>query len=300
MKDVIIIGGSAAGATAGIYCARSGLKTMLLTKDFGGQLLLTENIENYTGFKSIFGFDLAMKFKEHLTSYKEIEAEDGVEVTGIEKKGENFLVKTKNKEFESKAVIIATGKRPKKIQVKGAEKLEHKGIHYCAVCDGPLYKGKTVVVIGGGYSGIEEALFLSNIVEKVFILEYGKELGGEEITRKQLLEKKNIEVLTEVEVTEISGEKTVEGLKFKGKEGEKEIKVQAVFVNIGEIPNSDFIDLVEKTESNEIKINEKNETSVKGIFAAGDVSNIPVRQLIVAAAEGCKTAIYANQYIREK
>jgi len=299
MKDIIIIGGSAAGVTAGIYCARSGLDTTVITKEFGGQLLLTENIENYTGFKSIFGFNLAMKFKEHLKEY-EVEVEEGFEVEKIEKKGKTFLVKTKNKEFESKAVIIATGKRPKKLSVKGAEKLEHKGIHYCAVCDGPLYKGKTVVVIGGGYSGTEEALFLSNIAEKVFVLEYGEELGGEEITRKQLLEKKNIEVLTEVEVTDILGEKTVEGVKFKGKDGEKEIKVSAVFVNIGENPNSEFIDLVEKTEFNEIKINEKNETNVKGIFAAGDVTNISVHQLIVAAAEGCKAAINANQFIRKK
>ena len=301
MKDLIIIGGSAAGVTAGIYAIRAGLTVTLITENFGGQLLLTEKVENYTGFKSIPSFDLAMKFREHLSSYKEVEVIEGYKVTEVGKKADVFKVKTEKQSFESKAVIIATGKRPKKLEVKGAKELENKGIHYCAVCDGPLYKGKEVAVIGGGYSGIEEALYLSNICSKVYILEYGKELGGEEITRKQLLEKKNIEIRLEVEVKEILGEKTVIGIKFKEKNSdkEKEIKVSAVFVNIGELPNSDFIE-VEKTSFNEIKINDKNETNVPGLFAAGDVTNISVHQLIVAAGEGCKAAINANTYLRSK
>lgn len=299
MKDLIIIGGSAAGVTAGIYAVRAGLSVTLITENFGGQLLLTEKVENYTGFKSIPSFDLAMKFREHLSSYKEIEVVEGYKVVKVEKKGENFSVKTEKQEFQAKAVIIATGKRPKKLEVKNAKELENKGIHYCAVCDGPLYKEKEVLVIGGGYSGIEEALYLSNICPKVYILEEGKELGGEEITRKQLMQKKNIEILSEVQVQEILGEKTVTGIKIKEKDKEKEISVSAVFVNIGEIPNSEFVE-VEKTSFNEIKINDKNETSVSGLFAAGDVTDCPVHQLIVAAGEGCKAAINANTYLRSK
>ena len=301
MKDLIIIGGSAAGVTAGIYAVRAGLTVTLITENFGGQLLLTEKVENYTGFKSIPSFDLAMKFREHLHSYKEIEVIEGYKVLKMEKKGENFAVKLSNeKEFQSKAVIIATGKRPKKLEVKGAKELENKGIHYCAVCDGPLYKEKEVAVIGGGYSGIEEALYLSNICSKVLILEFGKKLGGEEITRKQVLEKKNIEVLTETEVKEILGKKTVTGIKIKEKNGkEKELNVSAVFVSIGELPNSEFVE-AEKTSFNEIKVNEKNESSVSGLFAAGDVTDISVHQLIVAAGEGCKAAINVNEYLRRK
>ncbi|MBU2100858.1 FAD-dependent oxidoreductase [Candidatus Micrarchaeota archaeon] len=208
MKDLIIVGGSAAGVTAGIYSVRSGLKTMLIAENFGGQLLLTEKVENFTGFKSIPSFDLAMKFREHLTSYKEAEVIEGIKVLKIEKTGKTFKVKTEDKkEFEARAVIIATGKRPKKLTVKGAKELENKGIHYCAVCDGPLYKDKIVAVIGGGYSGIEEALYLSNVAKKVFVLESGEKLGGEEITRKQVLEKENIEILTEVHLTEVKGKK---------------------------------------------------------------------------------------------
>ncbi len=301
MKDVIIVGGSAAGVTAGIYCIRSGLNTMLITDNFGGQLLLTEKVENFTGFKNIASFDLAMKFREHLMNYKEAEILEGIKAKKIERKGKTFIVKTQDsKEFESKAVIIATGKKPKKLEVTGAKKLEHKGIHYCAVCDGPLYKGKSVAVIGGGYSGIEEALYLSNIVEKVFVLEFGSELGGEEITKKQLLKKENIEILFNAELLEVLGEKTVEGIKFKIKGNEKELQVSAVFVNIGEIPNSDLINFVEKNKRKEIKVNSKNETSVKGVFAAGDVTDCPVHQLIVAAGEGCKAAIYTNQFLQEK
>ncbi|PIN98260.1 MAG: alkyl hydroperoxide reductase [Candidatus Diapherotrites archaeon CG10_big_fil_rev_8_21_14_0_10_31_34] len=301
MKDLIIVGGSAAGVTAGIYAVRAGLSVTLITENFGGQLLLTEKVENYTGFKSIPSFDLAMKFREHLHSYKEIEVIEGYKVLKVEKEKDFFKVKTSKKEFQSKAVIIATGKRPRKLEVKGAKELEHKGIHYCAVCDGPLYKDKEVAVIGGGYSGIEEALYLSNICSKVYILEYGKELGGEEITKKQLMQKKNIEILSEVEVKEILGEKTVKGLKFKERNSakEKEIPVSAIFVNIGELPNSDFVE-AEKTSFNEIIINDKNETNISGLFAAGDVTNISVHQLIVAAGEGCKTAIHVNEYLRRK
>ncbi len=302
MKDVIIIGGSGAGVSAGIYSVRSGLNTMLITDNFGGQLLLTEKIENYPGFPSVQGFELALKLREHLKSYKEIEVLEGIKVTSIEKKQETFAVKTSENEFEAKTVIVATGKRPRKLEVKNAEKLTNKGVHYCAVCDGPLYKGKNSVVIGGGYSGTEEALFLSNLMEKVFILEYGDSLRGEEITLKQVKEKSNIEVITNAELLEVLGNEKVEGIKFKDKNSgkEKELKVESVFVNIGEIPNSEFIDLVEKTKRGEIIINEKNESSIKGLFAAGDVSNIPLHQLVISAAEGCKAALNANDFLRKK
>lgn len=302
MKDVIIIGGSGAGVSAGIYAARSGLNVMLVTENFGGQLLLTEKIENYPGFPSIHGFELALKLREHLKSYKEIEVLEGIKVTSIEKKQETFIVKTSKDEFESKAVIIATGKRPRKLEVKGTEKLTNKGIHYCAICDGPLYKGKNSVVIGGGYSGTEEALFLSNMMKKVFILEYGDSLRGEKITLNQVKEKENIEVILNAELLEVLGNEKVEGIKFKDRNSgkEKELNAESIFVNIGEIPNSDFTDLPEKTKNGEIKINEKNESNIKGLFAAGDVTNILLHQLVISAAEGCKAALNVNEFLRKK
>ncbi len=300
MKDLIIIGGSAAGATAGIYAARAGLNITLITENFGGQLLLTEKVENFLGFKSIPSFDLAMKFREHLLSYKEIEVIEGEKVISLKKQEKIFSVKTNQKEFHAKTVIVATGKRPRKLEVKGAKELEHKGIHYCAVCDGPLYKEKETAVIGGGYSGTEEALYLSNICSKVYVFESSDSLNGEKITIEEVKKRKNIEVLTETQVQEISGKNSVEQIKFKEKKSGKEkiINVSAAFINIGEIPNSDFVDSVKKTEFNEIKINDKNESSVSGLFAAGDVTSIPIHQLIVAAGEGCKAALYANEFLR--
>jgi len=300
MKDLIIVGGSMAGVTAAVYAARSGLNVMLITDSFGGQLMLTEKIENFPGFKSIPAVELAMKLREQLNNYKEIEVLEGPKVNVIEKTGNNFLVKTDSKkEFESKTVIIATGKRPRKLKVKGAKELEHKGIHYCAVCDGPLYKDQEVVVIGGGYSGTEEALYLSGITKKVFVLENSSELRGEEITLKQVKKKKNIELIFNSELTEVLGKKTVEGIKFKSNGKEKSLFVKAVFVNIGELPNSDLVDLVEKNDRNEIIINSRNESSVGGLFAAGDVTNIPLHQLVIAASEGCKAAIYVNEYLKK-
>jgi thioredoxin-disulfide reductase len=298
MKDLIVVGGSGAGVTAGIYAFRSGLNVMLITENFGGQLLLTEKVENYPGFKSISGFDLAMKLREHLMSY-EIEVLEGIKAIKVRKEGKTFKVKTSDgKEFESKTVIVATGRKPRKLEVKGAKELENKGIHYCAICDGPLYKEKNVAVIGGGYSGIEEALYLSNIAAKVYVLEYGNELKGEEITLREIKAKENIQVLTGVEVTEITGKNAVEGIKYRKGNEEKLIPVKAVFVNIGEIPNSDLVE-AEKNERNEIKINDRNETSIEGLFAAGDVTDVSVHQLVVVAAEGCKAAIHANEYIKK-
>lgn len=300
MKDLIIVGGSMAGVTAGIYAVRSGLNVMLITDSFGGQLMLTEKIENFPGFKSIPAVELAMKLREQLTNYKEIEVLEGPKVNSVEKKGNNFLVKTDSKkEFESKTIIIATGKRPRKLKVKGAKELEHKGIHYCAVCDGPLYKNQEVVVVGGGYSGTEETLYLSGMAKKVFVLENSFDLRGEEITLKQVKKKKNIELIFNAELTEVFGKKTVEGIKFKSNGKEKSLFVKAVFVNIGELPNSDLVDLVKKNDRNEIIINSRNESSVGGLFAAGDVTNIPLHQLVIAASEGCKAAIYANEYLKK-
>jgi thioredoxin-disulfide reductase len=304
MKDLVIVGGSGAGITAGIYAIRSGLSVTFITKNFGGQLLLTEKIENYPGFKSINGFDLAMQLKNHLKSYEKgfpLEIIEGSEVVKVKKIGEKFETITKdNKKFESLAVIIASGRHPRKLQAKNADRLEARGVHYCAICDGPFYKGEPIAVIGGGFAGIEEALYLSDIASEVSILEYSGRLKGEAITIEQLKKKNNVKIFFNARVTEVLGEKSVEGLKFEDlKEGkEKELKVKAIFVNIGEIPNSDIVEC-EKDEQKRIKINFKNETSIPGLFAAGDVTDFPVNQLITSAGEGCKAALYANEYIKK-
>lgn len=305
MNDVVIIGGAGAGCSAAIYAVRAGLKVVLVTEMFGGQLLETSSVENYPGIKHATGMEISKMFEEHVRSYKEIEVIEGVKAVGIKSNVGEFKVELGNgKEVEGKAVIIATGKRPKKLMeigIKNAEKFEGKGISYCAVCDGPLYRGKQVAVIGGGYAGIEDALFLSNIAKKVFLLEYGKELGGEEITRKQVLEKENIQVITNAKLNEVFGKKFVEGLRYADRESgeEKELKVNALFVHIGENTNSELFE-GKKNKQGEIEIDGNNMSSVKGVFAAGDVTDIKVKQLVVSAGEGCKAALAVNNFLKKK
>jgi len=303
--DVAIIGAGTAGCTAAIYAARAGLKTCLITESFGGQLLLTSSIENYTGFIKETGMSLAEKIEKHVKSYKEITVKEFFKVKSIKKINELFEIETmKPEKIKSKTIIIASGKKPRKLEVKGAERFQDKGIHYCALCDAPLYKGKTVAVIGGGYAGIEEALYLSEIMKKVFLIHLGSKLEGEEITKKQVLEKAKkgkIEIIYNAKTIEVIGKEKLEALKYQDlKTGkEKELKVEAIFVQIGQIPNTEFIDFLEKNSLGEIIINENNMTSVKGIFAAGDVTNIKVKQAIVSAAEGCKAALNVAKYLKE-
>lgn len=306
LKDVIIIGGGGAGCAAGIYAVRAGLNVAIVTETFGGQLLETDSVENYPGIKYATGLEISGLFEQHVKQYKEIKAIEGFKVTRIAEKGkkDGFEVMLSNgKKIEGKTVIIATGKRPKKLMeiINSAERFEGKGITYCALCDGPLYKGKNVAVIGGGYAGIEDALFLSNIAEKVFVIEFNPEIGGEEISRKKVLEKKNIEIITNAQVKKVFGEKFVEGLKYfdRKKNIEKELKVSALFVHIGENTNSEFFE-GKKNALKEIEIDENNMTSVKGVFAAGDVTKIKTKQLVVSAAEGCKAALAVNSFLKGK
>lgn len=303
MNDVIVIGGGGAACSAAIYAVRAGLKVALVTEMFGGQLLETEFVENYPGTIHASGMEISKMFEEHVKEYKEIEIVEGFKAVKIEGSVGDFKVELSNgKQVEGKSVIIATGKRAKKLKeigVKGAEEFEGKGIHYCATCDGPLYKEKQVAVIGGGYVGIEEALFLSDICEKVFLLEYSGEIGGEEITRKKVLEKENVEVLTGVELSEVFGEQMVSGVKYKGKDGEKRLEVSAVFAAVGENTNSEWFE-GKKNDHGEIVIDENNMSSVEGVFAAGDVSDIKVKQLVVSAAEGCKAALGVNAFLKKK
>ena len=299
----MVLGAGPAGVTAAIYAVRSGLDTVIVAPDFGGQILMTEIIENWPGFERISGIELAKKYEDHLKSYKEIEIVENDFVTKLEKVAEDHFVATTNDgtKVEAKTVIIASGKSYKKIFVPGAQELENKGLHYCALCDAPLYKGKPVAVIGVDYYGTQEALYVSQFCSKVYLIHKGKELEGEQITKETVLAKDNIEKIFNVETTQILGQKFVEGLKYKDlKSGEeKTIEVKAVFVNVGRSTNADFID-VEKNEHGEIIVNEKNETSIPGVYAAGEITNYPVYQLVTSAGEGCKAALYVADYLKHK
>jgi len=301
--DLIIIGAGPAGITAGIYAARQKLNTFLITKDFGGQMTKKAvDIENYPGFKKISGRDLIDKFKEHLESFKISTEID--EVTKVEKEGNIFSVITKNKKkYQSLAVIVASGSDPRPLEVPGEKEFLGKGVSYCALCDGPLFKDKEVAVIGGGNSGFETTIFLSNYAEKIYILEAGSEVRADKENQSLVEKTGKAEIITNAIVKEIKGKDFVEGLIYQDLKTKKEkmLKIKGVFVEIGYQPATSFVKgLVDFTERDEIKVEfETCQTKTPGLFAAGDTNAGTFRQIITAAGEGAKAALAAYRYIHQ-
>ncbi|MFB6204422.1 MAG: NAD(P)/FAD-dependent oxidoreductase [Candidatus Nanohaloarchaea archaeon] len=300
MKDLIIVGGAAAGTSAAIYAARSGMDVLMVTDEYGGQINNTDVVENYLGIKSISGPDLADKYVEHMRDY-DVEEETGSKVVDIRKPGDSFEVETEDGEvFESHSVIIATGGHRRRLDIPGEEEYRNKGVVYCAVCDGPLYQEQDVAVVGGGYAGTEAAVYLSDIASQVYVVNIAPELSGEEITIDQVEEAENVEVINSAEPTEIDGEQFVEELTYEKDGEEHELEVSGVFVEIGTVPNSDLTDLVETDDAGYIEVNEEMETGVPGLYAAGDVNTIGAQQLVVSAGQGCDAALNASDYVKEK
>lgn len=301
MKDLIVIGGGPAGITAGIYSARQRLNVLLITKDFGGQMVgKSVEIENYPGFGKISSLELIRKFENHLKSQKiDIEKD---EVAKLEKNNDSFLILTKaGKRFEAKAVIIASGADPRPLEIPGEKEFIGRGVSYCVNCDGPLFCGKTVVVIGGGNTGFEAAIFLEKIAKKIFILEYGPKVKADEINQERIKKIKKAEIITEAVLKEIKGDKFVNSIIYQDKKSGKEINlsVDGVFVEIGVQPATSFIkNLVDFNERDEIVADPRTgETKTPGLFAAGDVDCVPYKQIVVAAGEGAKAAISAFNYL---
>jgi thioredoxin-disulfide reductase len=304
LYELIIVGGGPAGITAGIYAARYRLKTLLITKDFGGQVARkTVPIENYPGFKEISGIELIQKFKEHLEKFKintEIDS-----VVKIEKINGNFNILTENGEkIESKAVIIASGSDPRPLKVPGEKEFIGRGLSYCTACDAPLFKDKTVVVIGGGNAGFEAAIALSRWAKKIYILEYGEKVVAD-IENQELAQKTGkVEIITNAALKEIRGQKFVNSIIYQDrKTGEdKELKVEGVFVEIGLQPASALAnDLVEFNERGEIEVDfETFQTKTPGLFAAGDVNIGKYKQIITACGEGAKAALAAYEYLKKQ
>jgi NADH-dependent peroxiredoxin subunit F len=302
--DLIIIGGGPAGVTAGIYASREGMKSLLLTKAFGGQMTRkTVEIENYTGFENISGLDLINKFENHLRTQKtEIKNE---EVVKIEKRGEFFTLFTKEKsEFNAKAVIVASGAGPRTLGVPGEQEFLGKGISYCVACDGPVFNQKTVAIIGGGNAGFEAALFMGVYAKKIYILEFGPEIKADKVLLEKARNDKKIEILCNASVEEIKGEKFVKSLVYSdSKENmQKELETEGVFIEIGNRPAVSFLgDLADLNEKKEIVIDlRNNQTKTPGLFAAGDVTCILQKQIIISAGDGAKAAISAYNYIKSR
>lgn len=296
MYDVIIIGGGPAGLTAGIYATRRSLKTLILTTDIGGQASKAYDIENYPGLPTVSGVELSKKmFNQAKYFGAEIKFE---EAKGIEQSKDTFRVKTNTNEYETKTVIVASGKKPRELNVPGEDQFKGKGVSYCATCDAPFFKGKVVSVIGGGNSALDAAHLSAKIAKKVYLIYRGAEFSAEQVLQNQVKNKSNIEILMNSEIAEIKGDKTVKSIALK--DG-KEIETDGVIIEIG-------YDVERKLVENILKLNERGQviidhnqaTSVSGIFAAGDLTATTYKQIVIAAGEGAKAALSAFDYIQRK
>ena len=296
MFDLIIIGAGPAGITAGVYAARKRMNFLVITKDIGGQTAWSGDIENYTGYQFITGPDLVAKFEEHMKKYN-IPVKEGEGVVNLTKKGDTVFVETNKGTYETRTVIIASGKRSKELGVPGETEFKNKGLTYCATCDGPLFSGKDVAIIGGGNSALDAALQLINIAKKIFVINNTSELAGDAIMREKVIKSDKVSVFNNAEVKAVLGDKTVKGIKVKTSDGEKTLNLEGIFVEIGLMPNSDFAKEVAKNEYGEIKVDYYNCTNVPAIFAAGDVTNVPEKQIVIAAGEGSKAALGAFKYL---
>ena len=270
-----------------------------MSKDIGGQTAWSGDIENYTGYQFITGPELTKRLKDHIDAYK-IKVNEEEEILSLAKDREIILIKTDKAQYEAKAVIIASGKMPKELGIKGEQEFKGKGIAYCATCDGPLFANKQVAVIGGGNSALDAAIGLEKIASKIYIINIGEALTADAIMQEAVKKSDKITVLNKSRIVEVKGEKFVKAIEIERNNVKEEIAVEGVFVEIGLVPNSDFVEVVDKNSLNEIIINCACETSTPGIFAAGDVTNVPEKQIIVAAGEGAKAALSAFRYLINK
>lgn len=302
MYDTIIIGGGPAAITAGIYTARKKIKVLLLTKSWGGQMAWAPEIDNYTGVPNINGLDLANRMVAQLKE-NDLEIKEGTEVKEVSiKKDSSLEVKTEKETYQTKTLIMATGRTPKKISALGEEKFLGKGISYCAVCDAPLYADKIVAVVGGGNTGVNTALEAAKYAAKVYLLGYRSKSSADEYLQATAEKNPKITFFHNTLIREFKGDNFISVLVYEDKNtgDQKELAVEGVFVAIGSVPNSFLVEnMVELNEKKEIKIDCNNAASVKNIFAAGDVTDVSHKQIIVAAGEGAKAALNAYNYLNQ-
>lgn len=297
--DVVVVGGASAAQSSAIYAKRAGRSVLVVANDYGGQINNTDVVENYLGFKSISGPELAEQYLEHMREY-DIDEKTGYRVTDIRKPEDIFEIEREDGEiYRGRSVIIATGGHRRKLGVEGEEEFANKGVGYCAVCDGPLYQGEEVAVIGGGYAGTEAADYLSDIAEKVYVLSRSGKLKGEQITIEKVENEDNVEVIRGAEATKFYGENLLEGLKYEQDDEIKDLEVTGAFIEIGTVPNSDITDLVERDESRRIKVDDDMNAGSEGLYAAGDVNNAGVQQLQVSAGQGCQAGLNASEYVKQ-
>ena len=302
MYDLIIIGAGAAGLSAGIYAGRRQMKTLIISKDLGGQAAKAGIIENYPGIESIDGFDLMDKFRTQAEKFgAEILYEEVAKISEIQDNEFNFNIKlASGQERKSKAVMLCFGLTPRDLGIPGEQEFKTKGVTYCATCDAPLYKGKDVAVVGGGNSALDAAEILAKIANKVYLVHRREEFRAEKILVDRAKQANNLEFLLNSEIKEIMGDKVVKNIIVAdNNENKKELAVDGVFIEIGFIAKVDMIkDLVKLNERNEIITTKDCETNVPGLFAAGDITDISYKQVVISAGEGVKAALQAYKFIQ--
>jgi len=298
--DILIAGAGPAGLTAGVYCARKMLKTIIISENIGGQALESWAIENYMGYRMITGEDLMKKFEEQVrTLNMRLELD---RIVSISKEEDIFTIRTISENtFKAKTIILAQGNRPKKLGVANEEQFLGRGLSICSTCDGPLYKGKRVAVVGGGNSAIQTAVEMSEITPSVVLIVRSR-IKADPIYTKMLESKKNITIYLNTQVTALHGNKFLSAITVKNDKGEEQkIELDGIFIEIGWLPNTDFLNgFIELNEKKEIIVDLNCHTNVPGVFAAGDVTSVKSKQIIIASGDGAKAALEANEYLMKQ
>lgn len=312
--ETIIVGAGIAGCTAAIYAARKRMDYLLITEDFGGQFLESGEVLNYPGIIETTGTDFSELMEKQL-KFNGVKVEEGVLVEKIVRKGKNFLLKTNKKDYLTQTVILCTGSHPRRLSVPGEEKFRGRGVTYCAICDGPLFRGKEVAVIGGGDSALEAVDFLGKIAKKIYLIVLEDKLKAHEYLQERAKNNPKLQIIYNANTTEILGKKFVEGLRYEQKGSKKsgkkrrdlqknklkELKVEGIFVEIGRVANSGFVkDLVKLDEHGHIIADCQTYTSVGGIFAAGDCSSVHEYQYVISAGMACTALLKVAKYLVRK
>lgn len=313
LLDLVIIGAAAAGSAAAVYAARRNLNFVVIAKDIGGEVALSGEVGNWPGIIETSGFELSQNFHKHVQSY-DVPIDEGFAVETIKAEKNYHIITAKNstgeeKTYQTKAVIIASGIHPRLLGIPREEDLKGRGVTYCTVCDGPLFKGKTTATIGAGNAAIESALMMSGIAEKVYLItkypDTPESLGGFPRAETILVDKvkalDNVEIIYNANTTEIKGDGMASAVVYEDNESKesKEVSIDGVMVHIGMIPNSQFVTCGKKNKAGEIEVTTKCETDCPGVFAAGDVTNVPFKQIVIAAGQGATAALSAIEYINK-
>lgn len=300
MYDLVIVGGGPAGAGAAIYVARKKLKTLIITDGWGGQSVVSADIQNWIGVKSISGLDFAKSIEEHVRAHQpDIEIWDTDLVVKVDKKNDRFFITTKlGKTLDAKTILVASGSRRRRLGIPGEDKLDGKGVAWCSTCDAPLFKDMEVAVIGGGNAGLETVLDLNPYAKKIYLLHRGDALKGDPVTQEKISKLGKVQIILNAQTQEILGDKFVSGLKYN----DIVLPVQGVFIEIGSVPNAEFLgSLVSLNERGEIIVDHKTQqSSLEGIWAAGDVSDVLYKQNNISVGDAIKAVLNIYTYLHKE